>query len=1822
MKLFKKKRTNRIFSLIIAIVMVISAVNMTVVPAAADEDAVEVSGAEVPTAYSQGEAVAYDADITISNAEQLKAFRDAVNDGYNYSGLTVALTGNIDLGGEEWKPIGTSEDTAFAGTFDGGGYEISGLYISMNPYGDDSLGLFGYTGSTAEIKELTVSGSVSGTYVDIIFAGGIAGWNDGTITDCSNKVNIEVSVSGDGSYVYSGGIAAVNNGVITGCDNAGTIDASINGYGFYGYNGGIAGNNGTTGTLTNCSNTGQIEGDVSGSSASLVSFFYYGGYITGYNSGEISGCNNTADFRDTIAIGNGIPFDSYGFYMSGISGYNIGNIIDCCNTGDMENSLGRVSGITSENTAPGTISNCYNTGDLYLANDNGEYYAFFLGGIVARNSGRITDCYNTGNTGVVEASDSPGTVYVGGIAGYSLNATSNPGEGEGVIENCYNAGSLSGNDTRSYIGGIVGRFRSDRDRISNCYYLDESSRGIGDAGYNGSTDDESGMLEKMSSDDFASGEVTYLLNGDQSNIVWYQTIGTDPLPTLDSISQIVISVDGSYDNLITSISTVDDLKDFRDNVNNGIDYSGVPVELLNDIDLGDEEWEPIGWEDASLNFIAFRGIFDGKGHSITGLNVTSSRDKHYGLFGIVGGDITNLEVEGKIYIDITSGSECYTGGIAGQMRNSASITNCSFKGSISTGGNFSELRLGGIVGYLNRRCTVNNCWSNAEVTDKNSAQVDKRIGGVIGSQEFNSTITNSYCFGTLGTGNGTEPENITAVAGVPNGTIENSAIVTADDFASGKVAYDLNYNDGVEETVWYQNIDIIPEGGTVDSYPTLKADHNTVYNLASVYTNGRGILTVNAANSQSTKDYNAGDEFEVSINAIAEPGDYTSVQFTLDYDHDKLEIAENGVTTSITGGSTAFNNDIFAWSINGADSLAIGETATEVAKVKFKVKTDTTEGETSIGLKGCELMPTGEDAFTPISSGDTVTLHNIIITLNGGNGTITFNNTAQDNGLTLYGKYNETGLYSDPARSTAVSADAIVLSASTGYRLANGTTEPLWSDGAAENPLTFADNAALLAGTFTESKTLTLQTVRQYTVTIDPAVNGSYSGTVTPIVVDAGTAYSSLALPDFTPNENYTPAGWYIKGETDTPVDMVNGTVTGDVTIYAKAVESQYDFATDAENCGISVTSGVTADNKVQYNTDVVFDITNVGSGYAITGVYYSVNNGTPVAATHVSGTTYRIPGEYITGNITITATASPYYTLTFNAGNSTFAQGDNTTAYVIGGVGGMYTAFDTATMMLTGTFTLPTPTANEGYRLLNGTGEFLWADGNGNRYTNATLAQTTFTGNATVTVQTIARYDVIFEAGANGSLEGTASITVDAGHTLRASDVPTPVPDKGYVFTDWSGSETIVGDEITGDVTYTADFTHGIYNVTNGSTDIANITFESGIEYDQATHGTDVTFTVSKADADDNYEIIAVMYSIANDNEHQSVTLTPDSEGVYTIPGSVITGDVTITATSRNTVTLSFVSDDTTRGTVTGTTVFTILTGNALGETNFALVITNALKGYTFSHWELAGNEVSENDIVNMVVDETLSGAAVEYRAVFDHGTYSVSSEDVNLEDTEGNAITQAVHGTDLTFTPVKENRLVANVSVTIDGEEYSALVNNGDGSYTIAGNDITGNIVVTAFTLRSTVPGDPIIEFISEEDYKALAENTKIAVLNINMGDLRGNKPMYDNREFYRSDKYNAYFMIVDADVTAEDIANGLYLASGNAQVIDYGGDLNGSGSITAADAGIINELIYKLRTAPTDMQRLMADVWHNTIDRESLKSVTVSDVLWALRKAVGLE
>ena len=53
----------------------------------------------------------------------------------------------------------------------------------------------------------------------------------------------------------------------------------------------------------------------------------------------------------------------------------------------------------------------------------------------------------------------------------------------------------------------------------------------------------------MTPDDVTSGALCYMLNGDQSNITWYQTLGVDPYPVLDNTHEIVVkNEDGTYGN--------------------------------------------------------------------------------------------------------------------------------------------------------------------------------------------------------------------------------------------------------------------------------------------------------------------------------------------------------------------------------------------------------------------------------------------------------------------------------------------------------------------------------------------------------------------------------------------------------------------------------------------------------------------------------------------------------------------------------------------------------------------------------------------------------------------------------------------------------------------------------------------------------------------------------------------------------------------------------------------------------------------------------------------------------------------------------------------------------------------------------------------------------------------------------------------------------------------------------------------------------------------------------------------------------------------------
>ena len=299
---------------------------------------------------------------------------------------------------------------------------------------------------------------------------------------------------------YNVGLFSRNNGKIA---NAGILDSY-----FYGTSkvGGVCGNN-YTGTITNCYNTGSVRGI---GTAGGVSGYNDNGSITNcYNTGNVSGssgfvggvsgCNSKGTIINSYNAGSvsGLEF------VGGVSGDNSKGIItNCYNIGSVSGSEGYVGGVNGYNNG-GNITNSYNAGSVSGTERH-------VGGVSGYNDGgTITNCYNIG-------SSVSGSGYVGGVSGDNS---------KGTITNCYNTGSVSG--TGVNVGGVIGRNESNA-TIKNCYY--DSTIYTGTAiGYDGGTTEK---VEGKTTEQYKTGEVAYLLQLDQSDEVWGQTIGTDTYPTL------------------------------------------------------------------------------------------------------------------------------------------------------------------------------------------------------------------------------------------------------------------------------------------------------------------------------------------------------------------------------------------------------------------------------------------------------------------------------------------------------------------------------------------------------------------------------------------------------------------------------------------------------------------------------------------------------------------------------------------------------------------------------------------------------------------------------------------------------------------------------------------------------------------------------------------------------------------------------------------------------------------------------------------------------------------------------------------------------------------------------------------------------------------------------------------------------------------------------------------------------------------------------------------------------------------------------------------
>ena len=184
-----------------------------------------------------------------------------------------------------------------------------------------------------------------------------------------------------------------------------------------------------------------------------------------------------------------------------------------------------------------------------------------------------------------------------------------------------------------------------------------------------------------------------------------------------------IESNGSY-----TVTSADGLMNVAELVNGG--KTDINITLDKNIDLTGKEWTPIGTSFSN----SYTGTFDGGGHTITGLTVTTN-DEYAGLFGCLGeaGTVKNVVMEG---VQITNNhSSSFAGGVAGFSW--GTIENCSVSGSVS-----GTVYVGGVVG-AQWGGTTTGCSSSATV----KGMVD--VGGVAGQTNGSGTLTACYATGNV-----------------------------------------------------------------------------------------------------------------------------------------------------------------------------------------------------------------------------------------------------------------------------------------------------------------------------------------------------------------------------------------------------------------------------------------------------------------------------------------------------------------------------------------------------------------------------------------------------------------------------------------------------------------------------------------------------------------------------------------------------------------------------------------------------------------------------------------------------------------------------------------------------------------------------------------------------------------------------------------------------------------------------------------------------------------------------------------------------------------
>jgi len=252
------------------------------------------------------------------------------------------LTADINLEAVALLPVG-NYNQRFTGVFDGNDHIIHNADVNMPS--SNYVGLFGCVTSTGRIHNLGLE-DVAITGENCV--GGLAGANEGTLTNCYTSGSVKGTEEGDNV----GGLVGWNHGSTTGCYST----CSVNGLEECDNMGCLVGFN--SGSVTDSYATGPVDGI--GSDCDRV------GGLVGVNEGSLAGCYSTGSVRSSSRVG-------------GLVGWSqSGSITACYATGSVEGDM-PIGGLVGVNLA--SIAHCYSTGRV-----NG---AGIVGGLVGENPGNV-----------------------------------------------------------------------------------------------------------------------------------------------------------------------------------------------------------------------------------------------------------------------------------------------------------------------------------------------------------------------------------------------------------------------------------------------------------------------------------------------------------------------------------------------------------------------------------------------------------------------------------------------------------------------------------------------------------------------------------------------------------------------------------------------------------------------------------------------------------------------------------------------------------------------------------------------------------------------------------------------------------------------------------------------------------------------------------------------------------------------------------------------------------------------------------------------------------------------------------------------------------------------------------------------------------------------------------------------------------------------------------------------------------------------------------------------------------------------------------------